>query len=188
MHGPFGKIEPTVPLERGGTAGTSAREARANLDVPSLSGDNVFTGTNEFGGATSFQGAVNADNGLTVVGALTATSDPATIGTLTINNNLTVLGYSVLAGVRFAYVAKTANYTAASTDCVIDATSGTWTLTLPAAATAGAGRLYIVKNSGAGTITLATTGGDTIDGALTQTLAPYNSITVVSTGSAWIIV
>lgn len=86
-----------------------------------------------------------------------------------------------------AYTAQAGTYAILTTDCVVKATSGTWTATLPTAVGV-TGKLYIVKNSGAGVITLACTGGQTIDGAATQTLAANVSLSVVSDGANWIIV
>lgn len=54
MHGPFGKITPSVTVEQGGTGSTTEAEARARLGVPSLDGDNTFTGDNTFRGTTTF--------------------------------------------------------------------------------------------------------------------------------------
>jgi hypothetical protein len=99
-------------------------------------------------------------------------------------------GGSVIIGgsVAYAYVAKTANYTATSNDYTIDCTSGTFTVTLPTAVGCS-GRIYIIKNTGAGTITVGTTSSQTIDGSATQTLSTqYSSYSVQSNGSNWIII
>lgn len=83
---------------------------------------------------------------------------------------------------------KSANYTALITDDVVLATSGTWTLTLPTVASA-VKRTLIVKNLGAGTITIDANGAETIDGALTQGLfTQYQAMTLYSDGSVWHIV
>jgi hypothetical protein len=59
--------------------------------------------------------------------------------------------------------------------------------TLPDPATANiTGREYIIKNIGAGTLTLNSAGtSKTIDGAATQTLAQYAKMRVVSNGTNW---
>lgn len=84
------------------------------------------------------------------------------------------------------YLSKSAAYTVALTDRgkVIEAT-GTWTLSLPAAATAGAGFLVLLRNTGSGTITVDAAGAETIDGALTVAFAPGRGSVIFSTGSAW---
>jgi len=88
----------------------------------------------------------------------------------------------------WGYSAKTTTYTITNSDNTIDCTSGTFTVTLPTAV-GFAGRKYIIKNSGSGTITLATTSSQTIDGATTKTMnVQYSCITVQSTGANWIII
>jgi hypothetical protein len=85
------------------------------------------------------------------------------------------------------YAAKTTTYPITSSDYAIDCTSGTFTVTLPTAVGI-TGRLYIIKNSGAGTITVATTSSQTIDGVTTKTLSvQYGGIEVQSNGSNWIV-
>lgn len=87
-------------------------------------------------------------------------------------------------GLRLAYVAKTGTYAIQATDCIIHCTSGTFTVTLPTASLVS-GRTYIVRNSGAGTITLATTLGQTIDGAAPGTVAAGGKVWLTSDGSNW---
>lgn len=104
--------------------------------------------------------------------------------------------YTTSGGVRLAmwgyghaYVAKTGTYTLTATDYTIDCTTGTFTVTLPTAVGAAiTGREYVIKNSGAGTITVATTSSQTIDGATTKTLAAGTAIKVQSNGANWIII
>lgn len=58
-----------------------------------------------------------------------------------------------------------------------------------ATAAATIGRVYNIKNSGTGAITIATTSSQTIDGATSyKLLAQYQSVTVQSNGSNWIII
>lgn len=84
-------------------------------------------------------------------------------------------------------VSKTANYTLTTSDCVVKC-DGTFTITLPTAVGA-AGTLYVVNNIGFGTITVATTSSQTINGELTQLVeGQYSSMSVVSDGSNWNIV
>lgn len=86
-----------------------------------------------------------------------------------------------------AYVAKTSTYPITTTDYTIDCTSGTFTVTLPTAIGSD-GKIYNIKNSGTGVITVATTSSQTIDGALTRTLAQYDNLQIQSTGANWIII
>jgi len=85
------------------------------------------------------------------------------------------------------YVAKTATYTITLLDYIVECTANTFTVTLPALSTVPYGRIFIIQNSGAGTITLDGDASETIDGATTQAIAQYNSITVAR-GTEWLII
>ena len=76
--------------------------------------------------------------------------------------------------------------TAADRGRVISATSGSWTLTLPGAAAAGAGWAVILRNAGTGTVSVARAGSDLIDGLSSVALLPGTAALVMSTGSAWV--
>ena len=95
-------------------------------------------------------------------------------------------GILSLGGVTLPYVSKNSTYTITSTDYFIDCSSGTFTVTLPTAVGAK-GQIYIIKNSGSGTITLATTSDQTIDGFATKTIPQYKSSQVQSNGSNWVV-
>lgn len=72
-----------------------------------------------------------------------------------------------------------------------DATSGAFTATLPAAAAAGVGRVFVVKkvDSSGNAVTVGTTASQTIDGVTTKSLASqWSSIRVQSNGTAWFVV
>lgn len=112
------------------------------------------------------------------------------VSTVTPNSTLQVNG-----SFATAYVAKTGTYTATASDHTIDCTSGTFTVTLPTAASI-TGRQYTIVNSGSGTITIATTSSQTftniISAPTTLTLAAVGagaivSYTVVSNGANWIV-
>jgi hypothetical protein len=89
---------------------------------------------------------------------------------------------------RSAYASKTATYAISSaTDYAIEATSGSFTVTLPTAVSIS-GQEFIIKNSGAGVITIATTSSQTIDGATTANISTqYESLSVMSNGVNWVI-
>ena len=70
---------------------------------------------------------------------------------------------------------------------LVECTSGSFTVTLPTAVGC-VGYQFVIKNTGSGTITLATTSAQTIDGASTQSISQYNALTVVSNGTNWIII
>jgi hypothetical protein len=111
------------------------------------------------------------------------------------NTELTILrdSFQVDAKAKFnqsvslPYVAKTSTYVITTSDHTIDCTSGTFTTTLPTAASM-TGVVYTIKNSGAGAITVACNGAETIDGAATYPLATqYKYVTVQSNGTNWIV-
>ena len=63
--------------------------------------------------------------------------------------------------------------------------SGVGTLTLPAAATAGAGWFCMIRNGGSGILTISPSGSNTIDGGSSQQLQLTESLVVVSDGTNW---
>lgn len=99
------------------------------------------------------------------------------------NAALAALGVPFSNGV----LSKTAAYTVAAADrgAVIDC-SGTWTLGLLPAATAGDKFLVTVRNSGSGVITIDPNLSETVDGAATLSLAAGESVTLLVDGTAWI--
>lgn len=88
--------------------------------------------------------------------------------------------------ITFPYVSKTANYTFTDFDYLVDCTANSFNVFLPTAV-GKEGRVYVIKNSGVGIVTLDANGTETIDGALTLTLATKVCYTVASDGSNWII-
>ena len=84
-------------------------------------------------------------------------------------------------------VAATTTYAVLTTDYTINCTANSFTVTLPTAVGAS-GKVYNIKNSGTGFITVATTSSQTIDGATTQGLNQYEGVTVQSNGANWIII
>ena len=85
------------------------------------------------------------------------------------------------------YVAKTSVYTAQIYDRVIDCTSGTFNVTAFTAAS-NKGKILTIKNSGAGVITVLSTGAQTFDGAVNITLVSKQSATIMSNNANWIII
>jgi hypothetical protein len=107
------------------------------------------------------------------------TTTDNTVDELQVNGSISGIG------MKQAYVAKTGAYTATNDDYVIDCTSGTFTVTLPASS-GRTGRILIIKNSGAGTITVDGNASETIDGAATVTMAvQYGTIQIMSDGTNW---
>lgn len=121
------------------------------------------------------------------IGLQLSAQSPATgkIATSSDNNGNFTWSSAATTIMTWPYVAKTGTYTITTSDGIVEATSGTFTLTLPTAVSV-AGRLYVIKNGGTGTVTVATTGGQTIDDGSTATLATrYESITLFSDGANW---
>jgi len=90
-------------------------------------------------------------------------------------------------GITFPYVGITTTYSISSDDYFIECTSGTFNVTLPTAV-GSAGKIYVIKNSDTGVITVDTTSSETIDGVLTKTLNQYDSVIFESNGTNWVIV
>ena len=101
-------------------------------------------------------------------------------------SQINIGGFIVDPDVLSGITSVSSTYGILVSDKVVLATSGSFTATLPTAAGC-TGQVFDIKNSGTGIITIATTSSQTIDGNLTIILNPYDDITVVSTGSNWII-
>lgn len=115
-------------------------------------------------------------------------SSSSTLGTNDVIKIATTGETSILKSLSLPYVAKTTTYSITASDYTIDCTSGTFTVTLPTAASI-AGRIYVIKNTGTGVITIATTSSQTIDGVVGATLSTqYSSLTVQSDGANWILI
>lgn len=82
---------------------------------------------------------------------------------------------------------KSAAYTVATSDrgTIINATSGPWTLSLLAAATAGNGFAFIVRNSSAAAITVDPNASEQVNGQTTQVIPPRSSMLLACNGSSW---
>lgn len=85
-------------------------------------------------------------------------------------------------------VDKAAAYTVVLGDRgdLINATTGTWTLTLPAAAMAGAGFAIALRNSGSGVITIDANAAELVNGVATLAVNPGFGGVLVCTGTAWL--
>lgn len=95
------------------------------------------------------------------------------------------LGVPLGAGVA----TKTSAYTVTTADRgKVFSCSGTWTMTLPAAASAGDGFAVTISNAGSGAITADGYQTETIDGELALTVAANTSAILVCTGTAWVTV
>jgi len=128
----------------------------------------------------------NVKNSTGVVGGFR--SDGRGYGSNAIASNDFVPLGQVQAALIPAYSAKTASYTLTATDYTVTLTSGTATFTLPTAVGI-TGKIYIVKNKGAGVLTIATTSSQTMDGSTTKTFGTqYGGMAVQSNGTNWDII
>ena len=180
MHNDLGDAIEAVQTELGTT--------------PSGSYDTVKARFEAIEGATL--PAVDAKGDL-IVGTADNTYDNLTVGT---NNTVLVadsaqtkgvkwastVGVWTVAGLHVGYAAKTGAYTATTSDDVLNVTSGTFTLDLPAASTC-TGKTFRIRNSGTGVVTLDGNASETIDGVATFPIAQGSYLEITSTGSAWIL-
>lgn len=104
---------------------------------------------------------------------------------IAVTNGNGVAGNPTIAvdGTVQAISTKTGAYTATATDEVL-LCNGTFTLTLPAAAS-NTRRRYSVRNTGAGTVTIDPNAAELINGAATLALTGGQFVTIVCDGSAW---
>lgn len=132
--------------------------------------------------ASDFNGAANQAAAQTAYG-----NQRAFLAGLLGTDGLPATALATLGALGSGFSAKTGAYTATTADRgkLIQATSGTWTLSLPAAATAGLGFSILVRNSGSGVITLDGNGSETINGATTVALQSGSGVILLCTGSAW---
>jgi len=164
-------------LQVSGSMNVSTLATTTNLSVTTnatVGGTLNVNGTTTLG--TTNTGAINASS-------VNAPSGSGTFGNLYSNGIVQMLGVNV------KYRNISATYTATtSDDYFINITTGTFTLNLPTAATPY-GQVYVIKNSGTGTITVDPNGTQTIDGATTFTMNIQNgSITIIGDGTNWKIV
>lgn len=132
------------------------------------------------GGASIYLNRGNA-TATTTIGSAAGTAVTVDGGTGTVTHGFTTV---LSGGLRTNYTSQAGDYNVLTTDYMIDCTASL-TVTLPDA-TAIVGQTYVIKNSGSGTITIATTSAQTIDGSASATISvQYVSITVVSDGANW---
>lgn len=138
---------------------------------------------------TLYNSVNNTDVGIATAGTGNVVIRPNTNATATFSASQCQFDKPVYTagGIKRYRQAKTAAYTLLATDDVIDCTSGTFTLTLTAAAGVE-GRVFTIVNTGAGVITLDGDGSETINGSATRTLNQWDSVDIMSTGSGWIVI
>jgi hypothetical protein len=100
-------------------------------------------------------------------------------------NGLKAIGATLNSAINVTTFAS--NYIALDTDRAENYvwTGGAGTLTLSSSATLGNDWFIVVRNGGTGTLTIATTGGDLINGSSTIALQPADSCFVTCSGAAF---
>lgn len=139
-------------------------------------------------------GVVPVTDVLEVAGNIAVTGTVDGIDLSTIGGRNTANGYAgtdvnnYIALARFQPITTVGTtYTITANDYTIVCSSPI-TVTLPTAIGIP-GRLYNIKNMSAGTVTIATTSSQTIDGNITRLLSTTNeSITVQSNNTNWIVI
>ena len=168
--------------------GVDKLQVNGSMNVSTLATTNNLSVTTNatVGGTLKVTGTTTL--GTTNTGALNASSLDVASGSGTFAN-LYSNGLVQMLGVNVKYRNISATYTATTgDDYFINITSGTFTLNLPTAATPY-GQVYVIKNSGAGTVTLDPFSTETIDGSTTVTMNVQNqTYTIIGDGTNWKIV
>lgn len=130
-------------------------------------------------------------NGQLLIG--NTTGNTLTKSTLTAGSNITItngngsITIAAVVGSTITISNKTGAYTVVSGDAasIINCTSGTFTVSLTAAATLGSGFNCWIWNTGTGVITIDPNAAETIDGVATLTLQQGEGTEVVCNGTNW---
>lgn len=147
------------------------------------------SGSNVSGGILTLAAGVSTGNATPpsiIFQTGTTLGSGSTLQTLAERFRVSETSVKISTGFIKPYVEKTALYTLTPSDYLVNCTSGTFTLTLPTAV-GFTGQEYVIKNIGTGVITIATTGGQTIDGVATATANQWDAYVFTSDGANWII-
>lgn len=148
-----------------------------------ITGDQSVIGTSQITSSQTVGGNSTITGNQTVDGTLEVTGNQTNSADLTVSGNQTIGGSNT-----YKVVSKTANYTAANESVIlVDASSGSVTINLPAASGLS-GREYTIKkiDSSTNIVTVDANGGETIDGILTKLLYTENeSVTIICDGTNW---
>lgn len=189
-------VDATVTVSGSGTV-TSASIVSANgfagtvatsTTTPAITLSTSVTGVLKGNGTAMSAAVSNTDYQAPISLTTTGTSGAATFNGTTLNiPQYSVGGGSGITRSVNSISTPTTGAAAASTDYVY-LVSGTTTFTLPTAI--GNTNLYTVKNVGSGTVTVATTSAQTIDGGSTAVLTAslQGSIDFISDAANWAVV
>jgi len=134
-------------------------------------------------------GSISVTSGNIIYGA---TTNYTSSSNLTYTSSvLKVTGASGVLNVDGGLIRKVTSISGATTlgvaHNIVLCTANTFTVTLPAAST-NTGRVYTIKNHGAGTVTIDGASSDQVEGGLTYALAANKSVEIVCNGTAWYII
>lgn len=130
---------------------------------------------------------LKAPNAVTTSTTFTLPDGDGTSGQVLQTNGSATLSWASIPGGNLTVTAVATTYSILTTDQYLSCTGGaSYTITLPTASGV-TGKTYIVKSllTAPFVLTLATTGGETIDGATTKLLDRYDSLSVISNGTNW---
>lgn len=168
------------------TANGLAGSSDGNPATPTITLSTTITGVLKGNGTAISAASAGTDYQAPITLTTTGTSGAATF----IANTLNIPNYSSGSGGITRSIASVATNTAAGSTAATDyvyLASGTITVTLPT--TSGNTNLYTIKNIGAGVVTVATTGGETIDGSASASIpVQFTSYDFVATGGNWNVV
>ena len=145
----------------------------------------LAVGSGGTGAATLATNNVLLGNGTAALQAVA----PGTSGNVLTSNGTTWSSTAPAAGASAITISnKTAAYTVVAGDLgtIINCTSGTFTVSLTAAATLGAGFNCWIKNYGSGAITIDANASEVIDDYFSIILRAGESVQIFCTGTAWL--
>ena len=145
-------------------------------------------GDSKLDGDLDVTGAASLGNGSTAT--TQSANDNSTKVATTAYVDSAVAGVTTSSGYVLSNISSNTTLNAATASAYfVDTTGGAVTVTLPAAAS-NSGKFFLVKHiafGGANDITVARTGGDTIEGGTSDTLTSGMARKYVSNGTAWFI-
>jgi hypothetical protein len=172
------RVKDIVSAPSGGT-----RTFLGNVNITSGLTANTISATTYYN-LPVFTGDYLPLSGGTVYGP-TIYSSGLTANTLNVTGLTQTSGITSTGGITFKQVTIDSAYTATTSDYMIDASGGTFTVSLPSAGGIQ-GRLLVIKNNGGGAITVDPYNSETIDDKPFVILGETNSIQLVSNGFNWV--
>jgi hypothetical protein len=194
----------TITASLNGNASTATSATSASTATTLATGRNFEISGGATAAAVSFNGSGNVN--LSVTGLNVSTANSGTllvarggtgVGTITglVKGNGTSAFSAAVAGTDYSAAIftisnKTSAYTIIATDnnSIINCTSGTFTVSLTAAATLGAGFncwIWNISTTATDVITIDPNGSETIDGIATLTLRRGEGMQIVCDGTNW---